>query len=186
MAIIFSLVVEGWEAATAVSNRSSVKIKHGTPEYIPKNIKTVLNTKQSFSNGKFTIWKNKHETKKIICIGLCGKYALLWAPQGFLGWPFYSICRFFEPYYRGSNLKNYFAELSLSWGWARVPTPRTHTVHSNNAKTRYRKFETNIPKKGLRGLSPNFHIHVSVSDLYIPTIGPPILLQNRWTDRGNV
>jgi hypothetical protein len=29
----------------------------------------------------------------------------------------------------------------------------------------------------LRGLVPNFHIHVSVSDLYIPTIGPSILLQ---------
>jgi hypothetical protein len=29
----------------------------------------------------------------------------------------------------------------------------------------------------LRGLSPNFHIHVSVSDLYILTIGLPILLQ---------
>jgi hypothetical protein len=36
----------------------------------------------------------------------------------------------------------------------------------------------------LRGLVPNFHNHVSVSDLYIPTTGPPILLQNRWTDRG--
>jgi hypothetical protein len=33
----------------------------------------------------------------------------------------------------------------------------------------------------LRCLVPNFHIHVSVGDLYIPTIGPPILLQqNRW------
>jgi hypothetical protein len=29
----------------------------------------------------------------------------------------------------------------------------------------------------LRGLVPNFHIHVSVGDLYIPTIGLPILLQ---------
>jgi hypothetical protein len=32
----------------------------------------------------------------------------------------------------------------------------------------------------LRGLMPNFHIHVSVSYLlvyYIPTIGPPIFLQ---------
>jgi hypothetical protein len=29
----------------------------------------------------------------------------------------------------------------------------------------------------LRGLSPNFHIHVSESDLYIPTIDLPILLQ---------
>ncbi len=32
------------------------------------------------------------------------------------------------------------------------------------------------PEKELRGLSPNFHIHVSVSDLHIPTIGLPILL----------
>jgi hypothetical protein len=39
----------------------------------------------------------------------------------------------------------------------------------------------------LRGLSPNSYIYVSVSDLYIPTIGLPILLQeNRWTDRGNI
>jgi hypothetical protein len=39
----------------------------------------------------------------------------------------------------------------------------------------------------LRGLSPNFHIHVSVSDLYIPTIGLPILLpETMWTDRGNI
>ncbi len=27
-----------------------------------------------------------------------------------------------------------------------------------------------FPEKELRGHSPNFHIHVSVSDLYIPTI----------------
>jgi hypothetical protein len=39
----------------------------------------------------------------------------------------------------------------------------------------------------LRGLSPNFHIHLSVSDLYIPRIDPPIFLQpNRQTDRGNI
>jgi hypothetical protein len=35
----------------------------------------------------------------------------------------------------------------------------------------------------LRGLSPNFHIHVSVSDLYIPHIW---LKQNRQTDPGNI
>jgi hypothetical protein len=39
----------------------------------------------------------------------------------------------------------------------------------------------------MRGLGPNFHIHVSVSDLYIPVIGPHILLQeNMWTDPGNI
>jgi hypothetical protein len=38
----------------------------------------------------------------------------------------------------------------------------------------------------LRCHSPNFHIHVSVRDLYIPTIGLPILLQeNMWPDSGN-
>jgi hypothetical protein len=38
----------------------------------------------------------------------------------------------------------------------------------------------------LRCLVPNSYIHVSVSDLYISTIGLPILLQiNRWTDRRN-
>jgi hypothetical protein len=31
-----------------------------------------------------------------------------------------------------------------------------------------------FPEKELRGLSPNFHIHVSVRDLYIPMIGPHI------------
>ncbi len=44
-----------------------------------------------------------------------------------------------------------------------------------------------FPEKELRGLSPNFHIHVSVSNLYIPMIGLPILPQeNMWTDPGNI
>ncbi len=36
-------------------------------------------------------------------------------------------------------------------------------------------------------LSPNFHINLSVSELYIPSIGPHIFLQqNRQIDRGNI
>jgi hypothetical protein len=55
------------------------------------------------------------------------------------------------------------------------------------AKTKYRKFTQIFPEKELRGYSPNSYIHVSVSDLYIPVIGLPILLQeNRWTERGNI
>ncbi len=43
------------------------------------------------------------------------------------------------------------------------------------------------PKKELRVLSPNFHIHVSVSNLYIPRIGLHIFLQqNKQTVRGNI
>jgi hypothetical protein len=33
-----------------------------------------------------------------------------------------------------------------------------------------------FPEKELRALSHNFHIHVSVSDLYIPTSVPPTVL----------
>jgi hypothetical protein len=44
-----------------------------------------------------------------------------------------------------------------------------------------------FPEKELLGLSPNFHIHVPVSDLYIPRIGPQISLhKNRQIDCGNV
>jgi hypothetical protein len=34
-----------------------------------------------------------------------------------------------------------------------------------------------FPEKEYQGLSPNFHIHASVSDLCIPTIGLPFLLE---------
>ncbi len=55
------------------------------------------------------------------------------------------------------------------------------------AKTQYRKFKKIFPEKELRGLSPDFHIDVSMSDLYITRIGLPILLQeNIWTDPGNI
>jgi hypothetical protein len=42
-----------------------------------------------------------------------------------------------------------------------------------------------FPKLNYIVLAPNFHIHVTLSDLYIPRIGLPILLQtNRQTDPG--
>ncbi len=44
-----------------------------------------------------------------------------------------------------------------------------------------------FPDKELRGHSPNSYVQVSVSDLYIPIIGLPILQQeNRCTNRGNI
>jgi hypothetical protein len=44
-----------------------------------------------------------------------------------------------------------------------------------------------FPEKELRSLSPTFHIHVSVSDLYIPRFVLPILMQkNMWTGSGNI
>jgi hypothetical protein len=43
------------------------------------------------------------------------------------------------------------------------------------AKKKCRKFEANIPRKGISG--PNFHIHVSVSELYISTMEMLFLLE---------
>jgi hypothetical protein len=40
-----------------------------------------------------------------------------------------------------------------------------------------------FPNRNYNFLFPNFHIHVSVSDLYIPRIGQPILLQPNKADR---
>ncbi len=59
-----------------------------------------------------------------------------------------------------------------TWCWRRALQRKSHYV---------------FPEKELRGLSPNFHIHVSVSDLYISIIGPHIFLQqNRQTESGNI
>jgi hypothetical protein len=55
----------------------------------------------------------------------------------------------------------------------------TANTHTENSKQTF-------PERNCSGLSPNFHMHVPVSDLYIPTIGLPILLQeNMWTPPGN-
>jgi hypothetical protein len=40
-----------------------------------------------------------------------------------------------------------------------------------------------FPEMKLLGLTPNFYVDVSVSDLYIPTIGPPILPQQIYNQQ---
>jgi hypothetical protein len=57
-----------------------------------------------------------------------------------------------------------------------------HVVHCKEPKQKIRnkysqKRNKYSPRKELRGQSANFHIHVSVSDLYIPMIDLPIFLQ---------
>jgi hypothetical protein len=47
------------------------------------------------------------------------------------------------------------------------------TLQSKNAEN----WKQIFPEKKYRGLSPNFHIHVSVSELYIPTMELPFLLE---------
>jgi hypothetical protein len=66
-----------------------------------------------------------------------------------------------------------------------------HTLLENpflyTEKTLFCKFGTNILRNETARPHSQFPFNVSVSDLYIPTIGLHILLQeNRWTDRGNI
>jgi hypothetical protein len=63
--------------------------------------------------------------------------------------------------------------------WCCPALQRTNTENSKQI----------FPEKELRGHSPNFHIHVSVSDLYIPRIGagPHISCSRKGQiDRGNI
>jgi hypothetical protein len=56
-------------------------------------------------------------------------------------------------------------------------------------KTQYRKFETNVPRKGTARLQPQF-VHSGFCEWFIfciPLVGLLFLLQgNRWTKRGNM
>ncbi len=57
-----------------------------------------------------------------------------------------------------------YSGLLMLWSALQFCTKRNNTENSKQI----------FPEKGLRGLSPNFHIHVSVSDFYIPAIGLPV------------
>jgi hypothetical protein len=61
-----------------------------------------------------------------------------------------------------------------------TPSKATITNKTHPAALQRKKNEISkqiFPAKEYRGLSPNFHIHAFVSDLYIPTIGLSILLE---------
>ncbi len=60
--------------------------------------------------------------------------------------------------------------------------PATYILQARFKPTSLQRQNTEIlkqifPGKEYRSLSPNFHIHATVSDLYIPTFGLPILLE---------
>jgi hypothetical protein len=60
-------------------------------------------------------------------------------------------------------------------------TQKLNTVSFHSASALQRRNAENLkqifPEKEYRGLSLNFHIHVSVSELYILTMGLPVLLE---------
>ncbi len=62
---------------------------------------------------------------------------------------------------------NNFSEYHLKLQWCQATLQRSNTEN----------WKRIFPEKELRSYSPNFHTHVSVSDLWIPTTDLPILLQ---------
>jgi hypothetical protein len=85
----------------------------------------------------------------------------------------------------------------FQFGWAVLATPllmplsflrdayQFWTVLLRSAWEQHSRYA--FPERKLHVISPNFYVHISVSDFYIPTIGLPIWLQqNRWTDTGNI
>ena len=93
-----------------------------------------------------------------------------------------------------------YLDISVTRAYLASAAPRTHSTAFKGAISR--DFPGTVwsafclhckeiwiyvfPEKELRGYSPNSYIYVSVSGLYIPLIGLPILLQgNRWAERGN-
>ncbi len=57
------------------------------------------------------------------------------------------------------------------------PSQRQNTFHPTLQRQNTEISKQIFPEKEYQGLSPNFHIHASVSDLYIPTMGLPIQLE---------
>ncbi len=62
--------------------------------------------------------------------------------------------------------------IGLSKKWTRESVPLNTTMHFKEI------YILVFPEKELRDLGPNYHIHVSLSDLYISSTGLPIFLQH--------
>jgi hypothetical protein len=85
--------------------------------------------------------------------------------------------------YEQENL-NYFSQLSLKV----IDRPFGSGVESTLQRKNAENWKQIFPEKEYRGLSPNFHIDVSVSELYIPTMELPFLLEEICgpMDPGNI
>jgi hypothetical protein len=68
--------------------------------------------------------------------------------------------------------------------------PKENSLFSLSLAALQRKNANNLkqilPEKEYRGLSPNFHIHVSVSELYFHDGAAVSAGGNMWTDPGNI
>jgi hypothetical protein len=58
-----------------------------------------------------------------------------------------------------------------------LQTGRPHVLAATLQRQNAENLKQIFPEKEYRGLNPNFNIHVSVSELYILTMGLPFLLE---------
>ncbi len=69
----------------------------------------------------------------------------------------------------------------MARGWGASPSccynAASYIVHRSLQRQNTEISKQIFPEKEYRDVSPNFHIHASVSDLYIPTISLPIPLE---------
>jgi hypothetical protein len=87
------------------------------------------------------------------------------------------VAHFYVYYFSGSILVS-LARNSGIYSTQSSPPVENSTLQRQNAENLKQIF----PGKEYRGLSPNFHIHVSVSELYIACSAGG----NMWTDPGNI
>jgi hypothetical protein len=65
----------------------------------------------------------------------------------------------------------------MLWGAVTLPITDTGSHQLPLQRQNAENWKQIFPEKEYRGLSPNFHIHVYVSELYIPTMCLPVLLE---------
>ncbi len=81
-------------------------------------------------------------------------------------------------YYLGMGSRQVFLAPDNNNMYSQILLMTTNAFHSTTLQRQNTEILKQIfPEKEYWGLSPNFHIHASVSDLYIFTIGLPVLLE---------
>jgi hypothetical protein len=80
----------------------------------------------------------------------------------------------FHRYFQQKSKSHWFKKLFQVVRFSEIHSFGVRRYVAVTLQRQYQKFETNIPRKGIAGHSPNFHNHVYVSDLYLPTIDLPI------------
>jgi hypothetical protein len=76
----------------------------------------------------------------------------------------------------------YFCTIYMSYSQLKMRRTNTTLSYTYTAKTLYQKFEANVPRNETVPPCSRFLPLCISEQIYILTIGPPILLQqNRWT-----